>query len=97
MSRLLLTNRAENDLVEIFIFGIEQFGENQAQLYSIELENCFDLIAQNPQIGRLARALGDGVRRHEHKSHVIIYEISDFGILILAIVHKANIKRLKLD
>lgn len=97
MKTYQLTNRAEHDLIDIFSYGIEQFGLIQAQNYSIELANCFDLIVKNPQIGREAKAIAKGVRRHEHKSHIILYETSEFGVLILALVHNKNILKLSLD
>ena len=39
---------------------------------------------------------GNGHRRHEHKSHVILYEPTDDGVLILAVVHGRSVRRLKL-
>ena len=97
MKTYQLTNRAEHDLIDIFSYGIEQFGLIQAQNYSIELADCFDLIAKNPHIGREAKSIAKNVRRHEHKSHTILYEQTEFGVLILALVHSRNISKLVLD
>jgi toxin ParE1/3/4 len=36
------------------------------------------------------------VRRHVHQSHVLLYEISDSGVLILAIVPARSVRKLKL-
>jgi toxin ParE1/3/4 len=47
-------------------------------------------------MGRKADAIGAGVRRHEHESHVVIYEEDADGVLILAIVHGASVRRLGL-
>jgi toxin ParE1/3/4 len=91
-----LTARAENDLMDIFLYGIEQFGLNQAKLYKNDMAHCFQRLAINPCIGRTAPTLGEGVRRHEHKSHVILYEIVETRILILAVVHGRSVRRLEI-
>lgn len=96
MSSYRLTKQAESEILDIFIYGVEQFGLRQAHFYKNELEGCFQLLGDNPRIGRLAPAIGEGVRRHEHGSHVILYEIDGSGVLILAVVHGRSIRRLKL-
>lgn len=97
MSSYRLTRQAEDDILDIFLYGIEQFGPQQARRYKDDLARCFEALARTPRMGRLAPAIGVGVRRHEHASHVILYEIDDHGgILILAIVHGRSIQRLKI-
>ena len=54
MSIYRLTTRAEDDLIDIFAFGIEQFGLRQALLDKSELAHCFQLLSQNPNMGRKA-------------------------------------------
>lgn len=96
MTSYRLTARAEGEILEIFLYGIEQFGLRQARLYKEEMERCFQLLSENPHMGRSATAIGEGVRRHEHKSHVILYEIDRSGILVIAVVHARSVRRLKL-
>lgn len=96
MSSYRLTERAEADVFDIFLFGFEQFGRMQASRYRDELAACFQLLAENPRMGRPAESIAPGVRRHEHGSHVILYEIADDGVLILAVVHGRSVRRLKL-
>ena len=91
-----LTERAEDDLLALFLDGIEMFGLTQARRYKDELEHCFQLIASRPQMGRLAPAIGEDVRRHEHRSHVILYEETEGSATILAIVPARSVRLLKL-
>ena len=67
-----LTERAEDDLLALFLDGIEMFGLSQARRYKDELAQCFQLIASRPKMGRFAPSIGEGVRRHEHQSHIIL-------------------------
>jgi toxin ParE1/3/4 len=46
-------------------------------------------------MGRKADVIRSGVRRHEHGSHIILYEEAPSGV-VLAIVHKSSVKRLAL-
>lgn len=96
MTKYALTKRAEADLFEIFLFGYKQFGSKQAEAYAEDLERIFDLLAETPRMGREAPSIAEGVRRHEHASHVILYEEAPDGILILAVVHASSIIRLNL-
>jgi toxin ParE1/3/4 len=96
MSDFRLTKRAVSELFDIFLFGYEQFGSKQAEAYAAELEHVFQLLAENPRMGRKAETISAGVRRHEHGSHVILYEEAPGGVLILAVVHASSVRRLVL-
>lgn len=96
MSNYTLTERAEDDLFGLFLDGIEMFGLIQARRYKDELEHCFQLIASRPQMGRLAPSIGEGVRRNEHRSHIILYEETKGTVLILALVPARSVRLLKL-
>jgi toxin ParE1/3/4 len=54
MSEYALTKQAEADLFDIFLFGYEQFGARQAEIYAAELGHTFQLLADNPRMGREA-------------------------------------------
>ena len=96
MSSYALTKRAEADLFDIFLYGYEQFGERQAETYAAGLDHVFQLLADTPRMGRKAENIAPGVMRHEHGSHVILYEAAETGVLILAIIHGSSVKRLTL-
>jgi toxin ParE1/3/4 len=91
-----LTERAEDDLLTLFLDGIEMFGLAQANRYKDELVRCFQLIASRPQMGRLVPSIGEHVRRHTHQSHIILYEEATDCILILAVVPARSVRLLKL-
>ena len=95
MSFYRLTKRADADLFDIFVYTIENFGSGQARRYSESMSRCFQLLAENPAMGRKADAIGRRIRRHEHGSHVILYEEDAEGVLILAIVHSRSMRDLR--
>lgn len=91
-----LTERAEDDLLALFLDGIEMFGLAQARRYKNELVRCFQLIASRPQMGRLTPSIGEYVRRHAHQSHIILYEEAEEAVLILAVVPARSVRLLEL-
>jgi toxin ParE1/3/4 len=96
LSGYVLTERAERDLLAIFLNSIELFGAPQAKRYRDSVKNCFELIAENPDMGRPAAKIGQGVRRHEHQSHIVLYDKVPEGVRILALVPSRSIRLLKL-
>lgn len=96
VNRIRLTARADSGLKEIFVFGVERFGERQARKYLGELEDVFHLLAGNPRMGASVPDIGAGIRRHVHRSHIILYEDDGDYILVHAIVHGSSVRRMKL-
>ena len=96
MSEVRLSGRAEANLRDIYLFGIEQFGRRQAEKYRLELDACFAMLARHPKSGRTSPTIRPGMRRHEHGSHVILYREEKDGILIVAILHSRSIRGLRL-
>ncbi len=87
MADYRLTSRAEADLAGIADYTIEAFGIHQARRYRDEFEGCFERLSRNPGPGRNAEGLVPGLRRFEHRSHVVFYIRDDRGILIVRILH----------
>ena len=89
MAEIRLTSRAEADLAGIADYTIETFDIEQARRYRDDLEACFLTIAENPRLGRSAEALSAGLRRIEHRSHVVFYLVDERGVLIVRILHSS--------
>lgn len=88
MAKFRLTTRAALDLSEIADFTIQSFGIEQARFYRDGFNNCFEVLAENPQLGRSAAELAPNLRRYEHQSHVVFYIPEDTDILIVRILHQ---------
>ena len=94
MTEYRLTKAAEDDLLDMFIYGFEAFGRRQAEEYRCGMIRCFDLLAENPRLGRGVEQFAAGARRHEHAQHVIFYDEQSYGVRIIGIVHVRSIHRL---
>ena len=86
---VILSDKASLDLQSIYFSGLENFGVYQADKYFWALHGIFDLILQNPQIGRLETRADKQTYRIQYKSHIILYSINDLNIDIECILHKS--------
>ncbi|HEY0120722.1 MAG TPA: type II toxin-antitoxin system RelE/ParE family toxin [Rhizobium sp.] len=68
MTKYELSTRASREFKELYLDGIEKFGLLQADRYLDELIRCFELLADNPFMGRKAESIAPTARRHEHKT-----------------------------
>ena len=82
-----LAERAEQDVRDIYEFGLRTFGQRQADLYFEKLHDAFDLIVSAPLLNRLRSETGLAVRAHIFWSHQIFYLIEDGEINIIRILH----------
>ena len=87
MGTINLSRAAEQDLIEIYLFGIAAFGVQQADSYADELAAKLTLIADNPSIGADYTFVQNGLRRAEYSAHAIYYRQMGAGILVLRILH----------
>ncbi len=83
-----LSIEAERDIDNILDYTLVTFGPTQAEDYYLSLRGCFELIAENPEIGRTRPEVAPGLRSYSHRSHVIYYEVRDDHLLIVRVLHQ---------
>lgn len=84
-----LSQDALEKLSAIYEYSLLNFGEQKADEYYLSLHKIFELLAEQPDLGRKFHEF----RRHEHGSHIFFYKVTDYGILILHILHqKENVE-----
>lgn len=86
-NKFKLSVKAHADIKKILRYSFQQFGESQAVKYKTGLEACFQLLADNPNMGRECNEIRDGYFRHEHEKHIIFYRQRLNDILIVTIIH----------
>lgn len=83
------TAETDQDLIDIYLYGFINFGEQQVEKYYAELGETLHLLAANPYLCRERKEFKPPVRIHRHNSHSIIYTIEKSHILIIRILHKS--------
>jgi toxin ParE1/3/4 len=88
MAVFCFSRRAEADLLDIGIYTLSTWGEDQVARYIDDLEACCRMLADNPALGRVCDDVRPGLRRMERGRHVIFYRQQAGGILVSRIFHQ---------
>ena len=73
MAKFSFTNKALNDLTEIWDYTVKEWSENQAEkYYNLIMASCMDL-ANNPQLRKSYEILALNVLGYKCGQHIIFY------------------------
>jgi len=88
MAKFSFTNRALDDLIEIWDYTAEEWSENQAEkYYNLIMASCMDL-ANNPQLGKSYNIISQNLLGYKCGEHIIFYqEIVKNEIEIARVLH----------
>ncbi|WP_120632117.1 type II toxin-antitoxin system RelE/ParE family toxin [Ruegeria sp. EL01] len=81
-----MTEKAENDLAEIWTY-IAEDSPNNATAFINQITERFEPLLQHPEIGPSRDELAPGLRVHFHKNYAIYYTASDEDLIIVHVVH----------
>ncbi|KPP99737.1 type II toxin-antitoxin system RelE/ParE family toxin [Marinobacter sp. HL-58] len=84
----VLSRKAEEDVIRIFLDGVEKFGLAQAGEYHSKLEECFEFLAANPYAAVERKEFRPAVRIHPIGVHLVIYRLeTNQKVLIIRVRH----------
>ena len=86
MARYELTEAADADFENIFNFGIDLFGLDQALEYQNGMKQRLGELAEQPKLFAAVDHIAKGYRRSVFKSHPIYYRIEPRRVLIVRIL-----------
>ena len=81
-----LSSLAEQDLDEIWLYVAEDASPSTADRLIDDIINRFNLLAEQPRMGRLRQEFGEGVRSFTVENHVIYYR-HESEVLIARVLH----------
>jgi toxin ParE1/3/4 len=88
MARYTLRQLAQNDLEEIWLYSLQEWGIVQADKYIRALVSRFEWLSENPHIGKRRDDIKQGYYCFPEGSHVIFYTLTGYGIDIIGIPHQ---------
>ncbi|MCW8915492.1 MAG: type II toxin-antitoxin system RelE/ParE family toxin [Magnetovibrio sp.] len=88
MTEYHLSQSAQGDLLAIARYTVRHFGEKQAVTYRDSFMSCFEMLADNPKLGRTHDHIRLGLRSFDHKSHTVYYLETDVGVLVVRVLHE---------
>jgi toxin ParE1/3/4 len=89
MAIVLRRPRAQDDIVEIWSY-IADDSEAQADAFVDRLDAKFQLLAQQPGLGRVREELSPGLRSFPVGRYVVFYEPISNGIAVVRVLHSAR-------
>jgi toxin ParE1/3/4 len=88
VAQVRISAEAESDIDQIAAYTTATRGWRQTDKYLGKLEDCFELLAGNPSIGKTCDSIRAGLRRFEIGNHVVFYFPEPVGILIVRVLHE---------
>lgn len=85
-----LNEKAKEDLLRIYEYGIAKFGLNQADKYFDSIHDCFDKIASNPLMFPMAIRYRTAYRYCVCGVDPIFFKMNAHTIEIMAIIGRQN-------
>jgi toxin ParE1/3/4 len=85
--RIHVSESAESDLVGIWQYSLEQWGELQADKYLDELDSGIRKLADDPEIGFKRDYVRDGYRALFVGSHAVYYTVTPDAVHIIRVLH----------
>ena len=84
-----VSRKAEVDLAQMYEYGIEIFGLQQAKEYLLGMHTLFEVLADNTNLGHDASEFILSLKRFSYKSHTIFYLATDIDILIVRVLNQS--------
>ena len=85
--QIILSPRSKADLADIYAYTLQSWGKAQADAYLDKIQQSFNQLLDNPQMGRERPDIKDGYRCLNIEKHVLFYRIVETEIHILGVLH----------
>jgi toxin ParE1/3/4 len=85
-----LSQEADKDLGDIYDYTSLEFGADQAIKYLTGIEDLFDKLGRNPELGRKRDEIRQELRSISFVSHTVFYRIMERHIRIVRILHSSR-------
>ena len=90
MASYKLSQAADEDFENIFNYGIDTFGLEQAVVYQTGMKMRFNEMAENPMLYNAVDHIKQGYRRSVFVAHSIYYTVENDGIKIIRILGRQD-------
>lgn len=90
MPEILHTPRAREDLIDIWRYTFDEWGERQADKYLDEIESKILQLQENPELGRARNDVRADYRSLTANRHTVFYKIGSDVITIIRVLHSSR-------
>lgn len=85
--QFVFTKQADQDLLQIYLFTYQTWGEEQSIRYTNALKQRMQKLANTPALGKRRDEIRPGYYSYHQGRHYIFYRVVDDGIQIIRILH----------
>ena len=85
MTSYRVSNAAKADIYEIGAYTQKRWGSDKRRQYLADMQDKFNLLAENPMVTRQDDSFTPPVRLCPHAQHLIVYITEDTGIFIIRV------------
>ena len=79
---------AERDLECIWVYAYDNWRISQANKFIDKFSVAFDQLVNHPELGTKCDYIRKNYRRMPIARHVIYYQLTEYGILVIRILHQ---------
>lgn len=90
MADYRLSQEARKDLMDIAVYGDENFGVAQSDKYRDQLKRHFELLAEQPKLFSAVDHIKRGYRRSVCNKHSVYYRIENEGVEIIRVLGRQD-------
>lgn len=90
MAKYFFTNKAVEDLSNIYEYTYQSWSENQADKYYEELISFCQMLSENPNIGKNYSEIASDIFAFLTNRHIIFYRILDIDKIEITRIITAN-------
>lgn len=91
-----LTPEATRDMETIWLYTFKEWGLEQANRYTDKLTEAFSQLAENLKIATSCDRIRIGYRRNQVGRHAIYFRQTDYGIVVVRVLHDRMLSTLHL-
>ncbi|MEH8017248.1 type II toxin-antitoxin system RelE/ParE family toxin [Rheinheimera muenzenbergensis] len=91
MALYRLSNSADQDFFDVYVYGVQTFGVKQADSYTAGMQIRFQEIADAPRLYQAVDNIRPGYRRSVYGVHAIYYRQDGADVLIVRILRAQNL------
>lgn len=89
MNKVVLKQKAIEDLNSIWIYTVEHWSVKQAEIYYNSFKTACEKIKKKPSIGKNYELISKNLKGLKHKQHILFYrQITTHKIEIIRILHQ---------
>ncbi|BDX07137.1 type II toxin-antitoxin system RelE/ParE family toxin [Planctobacterium marinum] len=88
MNRYILSNKAEEDIADIYEYSANTHSDIQAEAYLVALHEALSMLAESPNLGTSAEDIRANYFQFPVQKHMVFYKKINDNILVVRVLHQ---------